>query len=288
MVISTHLLKSISKVLYERSLKKIPSDTKRAIERALKTETNRLARETLNWMLTGSEAAEKHGSLLCADSGIPEYTIRIGPGISIEGDIRKAISEGFDELVRDIVPPILGHITNPLTLERGYKGKDVPIVHFDWIDGANFAEVICSPKGLGSGQWASLQVFSFPSLEVIERYVMDCVKRAGGQHCPPFILGIGIGGTFDHAAKMAQEALLRPLGGGNPHPVLQRMEERLLRSVNETGIGPMGTGGDTTALGVHVNYACGHGFTPVAVCFNCWINRRMGARLFEDGRVEYS
>jgi fumarate hydratase subunit alpha len=239
-------------------------------------------------MLSGAEAAEKIGGLLCADSGIPEYTVRLGSGISIPGDIRNAISEGFDELVREIVPPMLGHITDPFTLERGYKGKDVPIVHFDWLGGVNYAEVICSPKGLGSGQWAGLQVFSFPSLEIIERYVMECVKRDGGQHCPPVIIGVGIGGTFDLAAIMAKEALLRPLGTINPDPKLERMEERLLEAVNQTGIGPMGTGGDTTALGVHVKYACGHGFTPVAVCFNCWINRRTGARIFEDGRVEYS
>src|SRR3546814_8448261 len=99
--------------------------------------------------------------------------------------------------------------------------------------------------------------------------------KAGSQHCPPVIIGIGIGGTVDYAAKMAKEATLRPLGSSNPEPILKAMEERLTRAVNATGFGPMGTGGDTTALAVHVNYAASHGFVPMAVCFNCWINRPM-------------
>src|SRR3546814_11747509 len=103
--------------------------------------------------------------------------------------------------------------------------------------------------------------------------------KAGSQHCPPVIIGIGIGGTVDYAAKMAKEATLRPLGSSNPEPILKAMEERLTRAVNATGFGPMGTGGDTTALDVHVNYAARHGFVPVAVCFNCWSNSRMDARI---------
>ena len=100
------------------------------------------------------------------------------------------------------------------------------------------------------------------------------------------VIGVGIGGTFDYAAKMAKEATLRPIGTKNDEPILVEMEARLVDAVNKTGFGPMGTGGDATAMAVHVNYAAGHGFTPVAVAFNCWINRRTRARLFNDGRVE--
>ena len=100
------------------------------------------------------------------------------------------------------------------------------------------------------------------------------------------IIGVGIGGTFDHCAKLAKLATLRPLGERNEEPILADMEERLTKAVNKTGFGPMGTGGDTTTLGVHIEYSSGHGFTPVAVCFNCWINRRTRARLYNDGRVE--
>ena len=162
----------------------------------------------------------------------------------------------------------------------------MPLVSYDLIDGADYVEITCSPKALGSGRWAALEIFSFPTLDVIEKYVMDCVLKAGSQHCPPVVIGVGIGGTFDHCAKIAKLATLRPYGKKNPEPVVAAMEDRLLTAVNQTGFGPMGTGGDTTALAVNVEYAAGHGFTPVAVCFNCWINRRAGARIYNDGRIE--
>src|SRR5262249_42855195 len=114
----------------------------------------------------------------------------------------------------------------------------------------------------------------------------DCVLKAGSQHCPPVVIGVGIGGTFDLCAKIAKAATLRPFGQKNPEPVLADMEERLLKAVNKTGFGPMGPGGGPPRPPRPVEYASGHGFTPVAVCFNCWINRRAGARIYNDGNVE--
>ena len=112
------------------------------------------------------------------------------------------------------------------------------------------------------------------------------IIRAGSQHCPPVIIGVGIGGDFDTAAKMAKQSTLRRIGTVNPDPTLAAMEERLLAAANATGFGPMGTGGDTSALAVHIDYAAGHGYTPVAVSFNCWINRRTRARLRENAALE--
>jgi fumarate hydratase subunit alpha len=213
---------------------------------------------------------------------------KIGSRVQFEGDVKRAIVDGFDELVATITPPLLQHVTNPLTLERGYKGKSMPIVTFDVVDGADYMEITCSPKALGSGRWAALEIFSFPSLETIERYIMEVVLKAGSQHCPPVVIGVGIGGTFDFAAKMAKDAVLRPFNQRHPEPIVAAMEERLLAAVNMTGFGPMGTGGDSTAMAVHIEYSAGHGFTPVAVCFNCWINRRAKARIYNSGLVEYS
>jgi fumarate hydratase subunit alpha len=147
-------------------------------------------------------------------------------------------------------------------------------------------DITCSPKALGSGRWAALEIFSFPDLATIEKFVIDTVIKAGSQPCPPVVIGVGIGGTFDYAAKMAKEATLRPIGQKHPEALVASMEERLVEAVNLTGFGPMGTGGDSTAMAVHVDYCAGHGFTPVAVAFNCWINRRTRARLYNDGRIE--
>jgi len=283
--VTYELVKSIAAELYGSCLKKIPEDTKDALRGALDAETNDGAKKILAMMLRSAQLAEDTKRLVCSDAGIPVYFVKIGTAARLEGNIKQAISDGFDHLVATIDPPILKHVTNPLTRERGYKGKDMPIVSYDLIDGADYVEITCSPKALGSGRWAALEIFSFPTLDVIEKYVMDCVLKAGSQHCPPVVIGVGIGGSFDHCAKLAKTATLRPFGQKNPEPLLADMEERLLKAVNKTGFGPMGTGGDTTALAVHVEYASGHGFTPVAVCFNCWINRRASARIYNSGEV---
>lgn len=274
------------KDLYSWSLRKVPEDTKLALANARDRETSETARKTLNMMLTSAKLAEERDSFVCSDSGVPVFFVKIGTKADWDANIKSAIRQGFEELVETIDPPILQHVTNPLTLERGYAGEDMPIVTYDLIEDADYLEITCSPKALGSGRWAAMELFTFPSLETIENYILDVAIKAGSQHCPPVVMGIGIGGTFDYCAKMAKEATLRPLGTTNDDPTLAAMEERLFDAVNALGFGPMGTGGDTTVLGVHANYAAGHGFTPVAVCFNCWINRRTRARIYSDGRVE--
>jgi len=286
MAITYTQVRALAAELYGSALKKVPEDTKDALARARAAETNPVGRQMLGMMLESARSAEASNRLLCSDSGIPTYFVKVGTAARLDGNIRQAFSDGFDDLVATAQPPILKHITNPLTLERSHKGKDMPLVSFDLIDGADYVEITCSPKGLGAGRWAALEIFSFPTLDVIEKYVMDCVLKAGSQHCPPVVIGVGIGGTFDYCAKLAKQASLRPFGPVNPEPILADMEKRLLAAVNRTGFGPMGTGGDTTALAVHVEYAAAHGFIPVAVCFNCWINRRTSARIFDDGRIE--
>lgn len=286
MAITYDLVKQVTADLYAWSLKRIPENSKAALRRAQETETAPHARKTLAFMLDSAEVAERTGRFVCSDAGVPTYTIKIGTAARLEGDIKRAIVDGFDHLVKTIDPPILKFVTNPLTNARSYHGKDMPIVSWDLIDGADYLDITCSPKALGSGRWAALEVFSYPTLEQIENYIMDCVLKAGGQHCPPVVVGVGIGGSFDHAAKLAKDASLRPFGERNPEPIVAAMEERLLKAVNATGFGPMGVGGATTAFGVHIEYASGHGFTPVAVSFNCWINRRTRALVHNSGQVE--
>jgi fumarate hydratase subunit alpha len=286
MPITYDAVKALTAELYDASLRRIPEDTKQALRAARAAETHPGAQRVLEIMLGSALRAEQTERFVCSDAGVPVYHVTLGTAARLEGDIKQAITDGFAELVARIQPPLLKHVTNPLTNERGYQGKDMPIVTWDVAGGADWLEITCQPKALGSGRWAALETFSFPTLEQIEAYVMQVVLKAGSQHCPPVIIGVGIGGSFDVAAKIASKATLRPIGSPNDEPVLAAMEQRLLRAVNATGFGPMGTGGDTTALAVHVDYASGHGYTPVAVCFNCWINRRTRARLHADGSVE--
>ena len=109
---------------------------------------------------------------------MPVYFVKIGTAARLDGNIKQAISDGFDHLVATIDPPILKHVTNPLTNERGYKGKDMPIVSYDLIDGADYVEITCAPKALGSGRWAALEIFSFPTLDD-DREIRHGVRAQG-------------------------------------------------------------------------------------------------------------
>lgn len=287
MAITDDLIQEATKELYSRALRKVPDDTKMALANAMRSETNETARQILKLQLRSAELAERNDRFVCSDSGVPVYFVKIGSKAELSCDFKLAIRAGYEELIETIEPPILKHVTNPLTLERGYFGKDMPIVTYDFESGVDYVEMICSPKALGSGRWAAMELFTFPTLEEIETYILDVAIKAGAQHCPPVLMGVGIGGTFDFCAGLAKKQTLRPIGEQNPDPMLAAMEERLAKAINSLGFGPMGTGGDTTVLGVHVDFASGHGFTPVAVCFNCWINRRSRVRIWGDGRMEW-
>ena len=287
MAITDEMIHGATKELYSRALRKVPEDAKSALARAMTTESNETARHTLELQLRSAELAERRDRFVCSDSGVPVYFVKVGARAELACDFKASIRAGYEELVETIEPPLLKHVTNPLTLERGYHGKDMPIVSYDFESGIDYVEMICSPKALGSGRWAALELFTFPSLEDIETYILDVAIKAGAQHCPPVVMGVGIGGTFDHCAGLAKKQTLRPIGQTNPEPALAAMEERLFKAVNALGFGPMGTGGDTTVLAVHVDYSSGHGFTPVAVAFNCWINRRASVKLWGDGRMEW-
>ena len=286
MAITYELVKAVTADLYDWSLRRIPEDSKAELRRAIETEPVAHARQTLALMLESAETAERTGRFLCSDAGVPSYTVKIGAAARMEGDIARAIVDGFDELVRRIEPPMLQFVTNPLTNARSFRGKDMPLVSWELIGEVGYLDITCAPKALGGGRWAAVEILVSPSLEEIERCILEMVMRAGGQHCPPVVIGVGIGGTFDHAAKLSKDATLRPFGQRSPEPMVADMESRLTRAVNMTGFGPMGVGGATTTFGVHVEYAAGHGFTPVAVSFNCWINRRTRARIHNDGTVE--
>ena len=287
MPITSKLIRSVTAALYERSLKKIPEDTKAVLRQATTQDSSDTARKTLTIMLKSADAAEQRNQLICTDVGIPVYSVKIGTQVRFEGAVRQAMVDGLADLAAHIQPPILKMVTNPLTHQRGYAGKDMPLLSFDIMDDADYVEIICAPKAMGSGRWEALETFVYPTLEDIETYVLEVVMKAGSQPCPPIVVGVGIGGTFDYAARMAKQQILRPFGQINPEPILASMEQRLLTAINSLGFGPMGTGGDTTAMAVHIDYAASHGFMPVAVALNCWINRRTGARIHNDGSVEW-
>ena len=145
MSISQDAIKTLTAQLYDRSLRGIPEDTKAALQRAESVESNATAQHTLRIMLKSADAAQRSNHFVCSDAGIPVFFVRVGTQARFEGNVRQAITEGFADLVQNIQPPLLPHVTHPLTLERGYQGKGMPIVTFDMVDDCDFVDITCSP-----------------------------------------------------------------------------------------------------------------------------------------------
>ena len=202
MAITYDLVRSVTRNLYEWSLKRIPEDSKAALRAAMADETEDTSRQALGFMLKAAEKAEQDDTFMCSDSGVPTYAVKIGTNVTFDGDIKQAIKDGFADLVETIQPPILKFVTNPLTGERSYHGKEMPLVTWDMESGADWLDITCAPSALGAGRWSALEIFSYPTLDQIEGWIMDMVVRAGSQTCPPVHVGIGIGGTIDVAAKI--------------------------------------------------------------------------------------
>src|SRR5688572_20701926 len=161
-------MKTVTAQLYEWSLKAIPEDSKEALRKACETEHDEAARKVLRFMLKAADAAKTNDKFVCSDAGVPTYVVKIGTRVQFDGDIKRAITDGFDHLCNTINPPLLKFVTNPLTNERSFRGKDMPIVSYDLVSDADYVEIICSPKALGSGRWAALEIFVSPTLEQIE------------------------------------------------------------------------------------------------------------------------
>ena len=166
--------------------------------------------------------------------------------------------------------------------------EKIPWIEWNLIEGKD-CKITVLPKGGGSENCSTLRMFN-PSdgIERIEDFVVNHIIECGGKPCPPVIVGIGIGGGADIAMKLAKRSLLRPVGERSKNRTLADLEERLLKRINETGIGPMGLGGKTTALDVHIEYASRHPASfPVAVSIQCWANRRASVVIKGDGEVEW-
>ncbi len=154
---------------------------------------------------------------------------------------------------------------------------------------ADYLEFELVPKGSGSENMSFVKMLTpADGLNGVKRFILDCVVEAGANPCPPTIVGVGIGGSFDKCAELAKRAIKRPVGDPHPEPEIAQLERDMLDAINMTGIGPQGLGGKTTSLAVHVEYAWTHiTMNPVAVNIQCWRGERARARVHANGEVEY-
>jgi len=278
-----------AKELYIRALKLLPPDVKQGFDALASAESDAGARRVLGTMLQNITVAEETRNLLCQDTGIPIYNVHIGRGVEVDGyGLKEAIRRGCARSTREY--SFRSSIVHPTTRVNGKDstGREVPVVHFDFVDAADILEIEMIPKGSGSenNSWLKMAIPA-EGVDAIKAFVVDCVLEAGGKTCPPTIVGVGIGGTSDLCVRLAKQAATRMLGSRCEDPEGARLESALSRAVNMLGIGPQGLGGDSTAFAVHVETAATHiTMNPVAVNMQCHSARRARAT-FRPGGIEY-
>ena len=287
----SRVVEDVARNLYIRALKVLPSDVKRVLDKAYKVETESPGKEILGTMLKNIKVAEKTDNILCQDTGTPIYFLRIGAKFSLEiTEIMERIKVGCKRatLKHSLRPNVVHPITRTNTHTN--VGTLIPIIYLDFIPEVDYLEMMMVPKGSGSENQSFLKMLvPAERLSGIKKFVIESVIRAGANPCPPGVIGVGIGGTFELCAMLATRAsMIRQIGSSHPDKDIAALESQLLIAANQTGIGPMGLGGNVTALALHIEMADTHiTQMPVAVNFQCWVARRAGARIYSKGEVEY-
>jgi fumarate hydratase subunit alpha/L(+)-tartrate dehydratase alpha subunit len=243
----------------------------------------------LDLVIHNIQLAEERRLLVCQDTGLPIYWLRVGRGLAIDGiKLKDAIRRGVERATAHY--SLRSSVCHPVTRQNPQTntGHLVPVIHVEFLDDGDFLEMTVLPKGSGSENQTFFQMLSpADGLDGVKRFVLDSVLRAGPKGCPPYIVGVGLGGSADLCMLLAKKALLRRVGTSNPDPFFADLERELLQKVNALGIGPQGLGGLSTALAVHIEYAYTHiSQNPVAVNMQCWRGLRAGARVYPDGREE--
>ena len=275
-----------AKELYIRALKLLPPDIKQGFGRLQAGERDAGAQRMLGTMVKNIAVAEERASLLCQDTGIPIYNVRIGRGVEVDGfGLQQAIRRGCARSTREY--SFRSSIVHPTTRinEQTSSGRGVPIIVFDFVEKEDFLDIEMIPKGSGSenNSWLKMAIPA-DGIDAIKTFVVDCVLEAGGRTCPPTIVGVGVGGTADLCVHLAKLAATRPLGSRCDDPEGAKLEEALTPAVNMLGVGPQGLGGDSTAFAVHVETAATHiTMNPVAVNMQCHSARRARATFTPNG-----
>ncbi len=261
---------------YINACKVLSESVKRKLAEALEQETNPLARAVLEVLLENAELAKKENLPICQDTGIPVVWVKIGERVEVEG-LSDAVNEGL-KLARE-EGLLRASVCDPIS--RKNTGTNTPaVIHYELVP-EEVLEIWLMPKGCGSENMSALAMLS-PSagLEGVKNFVIETIKKAGPNPCPPLTVGVGIGGDFEKCALLAKKALFRDYGQKNPDPKLAELEEELLSKINELGIGPLGLGGKTTCLEVRIETApCHIASLPVAVNVQCHAARTVKLKL---------
>ncbi|MCR5667516.1 MAG: fumarate hydratase [Lachnospiraceae bacterium] len=253
----------------------LSEDMKKALENAKKTESSPIGEKVLSDLKENLIIAEQEKVPICQDTGMAVVFIEIGQcvhfqGGNLEDAIHEGVRQGYQEgYLRKSV------VSDPI--ERKNTGDNTPaVIHYSIVDGDG-VKITVAPKGFGSENMSKIYMLKpAQGLEGVKEAIIKTVKEAGPNACPPMVVGVGIGGTFEKSALMAKQALTREVGEHSPIPWAKDLEVEMLSEINGLGIGPAGLGGRTTALAVHINtYATHIAGLPVAVNICCHVNRHI-------------
>ena len=268
---------AVAKLCIEANLT-LPEDVRAAMALAQEKEPWPLARKTLHQLHRNLDAAKEQALPICQDTGMACVFVELGTDVHIEGDFEQAIHAGVRKGYGD------GYLRKSIVcdpLRRGNTGDNTPAAITVHLVSGDLCRITVAPKGFGSENMSRLAMLKpADGVEGFRQFVIDTVQQAGSNPCPPMVLGVGVGGSFDKVAYLAKKALLRPLDVPNPDPYYAQLEAELLDAVNALGIGPQGFGGKTTCLGVAIETMPTHvAGLPVAVNVSCHATRRATAQL---------
>lgn len=266
--------------LFERIAFELPADMLDALRRAERTETHPRAKDILRQLLQNAQIAADKRLAICQDTGLAVAFVRQGVGCQVippadrpNATLVDAINDGVAAAYqRGYLRKSV--VAEPLDQRRNTNANTPAIVHFEWAGGDRL-DIWAMAKGGGCENKSQFKMFNpTASADQVCDWIVQVVKDAGPNACPPLVVGVGLGGNFETACILAKKALLRPLGSAHPEPFYAALEKRLLAAINATGLGPQGLGGDTTALGVLIQTApCHIASLPVAVNIECHAHR---------------
>lgn len=266
------IIKAVKELCIDANYK-LGKDVEDALRKAYENEESPVGKATLSQILENMEISKQGEFPMCQDTGTAVVFVDMGDQVCIkDGNLFEAINEGVRQGYKE------GYLRKSILadpIERKNTKDNTPaVIHLDIVKGDKL-KIVCAPKGGGSENMSEVKMMKpADGVEGVKDFVIDKVKRSGSNPCPPIIVGVGIGGSFEKCAEMAKRALLRPIGSKHPNPFYADLEVELLEKVNKLGIGPQGFGGSQTALAVHIEtYPCHIASFPAAVNINCHVAR---------------
>ena len=267
------IINTVKEMCIEANLELAP-DMKQALVSAKENETSEVGCKILSDLEENLEIAKNESIPICQDTGMAVVFVEVGQNVKVKGSLTEAINEGVHQGYTE------GYLRKSVVsdpLERVNTNDNTPaIIHYDIVDG-NEIKITLAPKGFGSENMSKIVMLKpADGIDGVKEVVINAVKEAGPNACPPMVVGVGIGGTFEKCAILAKKALARDLNSKNEDQLYADLEDELLEKINKIGIGPGGLGGTQTALGVNVEtYPTHIAGLPVAVNICCHVNRHV-------------